>query len=118
MLNLPQHRPTAAPAATLCCADRPCFARCGRAAQVEERLRFYEEGVAPRKNLDVMKVRRNEDLFPPFTCTVPALSALAGDCVSPAMRMACALSTAARTTCPCRRRCCWDSAATWHMLFS
>ena len=24
--------------------------------QVEERLRFYEEGVAPRKNLDVMKV--------------------------------------------------------------
>jgi hypothetical protein len=26
--------------------------------QVEERLRFYEEGVAPRKNLDVMKVRR------------------------------------------------------------
>ena len=23
--------------------------------QVEERLRFYEEGVAPRKNLDVMK---------------------------------------------------------------
>ena len=24
-------------------------------AQVEERLRFYEEGVAPRKNTDVMK---------------------------------------------------------------
>lgn len=24
---------------------------------MEERLRFYEEGVAPRKNLDVMKVR-------------------------------------------------------------
>ena len=24
--------------------------------QVEERLRFYEEGVAPRKNLDVMQV--------------------------------------------------------------
>ncbi len=25
--------------------------------QVEERLRFYEEGVAPRKNLNVMQVR-------------------------------------------------------------
>jgi hypothetical protein len=24
--------------------------------QVEERLRFYEEGVAPRKNMDVMQV--------------------------------------------------------------
>jgi len=25
--------------------------------QVEERLRFYEEGVAPRKNISVMQVR-------------------------------------------------------------
>lgn len=32
--------------------DYPCLPWC--CTQVEERLRFYEDGVAPRKNLDVM----------------------------------------------------------------
>lgn len=38
--------------------------------QVEERLRFYEEGVAPRKNLDVMQVWDLSICFP-FLCFFP-----------------------------------------------
>jgi hypothetical protein len=36
-------------------ASHAFFFFCNSLVQVEERLRFYEEGVAPRKNLSVMQ---------------------------------------------------------------
>ena len=33
-------------------------------AQVEERLRFYDEGIAPSKNIDAMQVRSASRLHP------------------------------------------------------